>query len=164
MTAETALTADEIKRLRGLLDVEDIRQVKLLYSHLMDSRRIDELADIFTADALCEFGPYGEWRGRETIRANYHEVFGGEDALLFASLHNTCNHWIELTSATTALGRSYLIDVVTNKPVAENPIVWFGIYDESYEKVAGQWLIARCSLQFLWPERNLSEGFTGQFP
>ncbi len=162
--SEPQFTADEVKKLRELMELEAIRKVKFLYAHLMDARRIDELADIFTEDALCQFGPYGEWRGRETIRANYKEVFLGDGALLFGSLHNTPNHWVELKGPNKASGRSYLIDVVTDKPAHENPIVWFGLYDEDYEKVGGQWLIARCSLQFLWPERNLSEGFEPAFP
>ncbi|MGI9323882.1 MAG: nuclear transport factor 2 family protein [Pseudomonadales bacterium] len=163
--AETSpFTAEEVQRLRRLLEIEAIRETKIKYAQLMDGRRVDDLANLFTEDALCEFGPYGQWRSRETIRTNYQEVFSGDSALLFGSLHNTPNHWVELTGPTTATGRSYLIDVITNKPPEENPIVWFGIYDEDYEKVDGQWLISRCSLQFLWPERNLTDGFGGEFP
>jgi hypothetical protein len=164
MTNDQSFTPEEVRELRRLLDMEAIRKVKLLYAGLMDSRRLDDLAAIFTEDALCEFGPYGKWEGRATIHANYAEVFAGGDALLFGSLHNTCNHWIELTGDKTAVGRSYLIDVVTNKAPDENPIVWFGIYDEAYEKVGGQWLISRCSLEFLWPERHLNDGFKPDFP
>ena len=69
-------TADEMQELRELLEKEKIRKLKQLYSHLMDNGQIDALADIFTEDAVCEFGPeYGNWEGRETIRANYHGVF-----------------------------------------------------------------------------------------
>ena len=164
MATQPPLSDDELQRLRKLLTVEDIRKTRLLYSQYMDHQNIDALADLFTENALCEFGPYGEWRTRETIRSNYKEVFSGDSAKLFHSMHNSNNHWVELTSDTTAVGRSYLIDVVTSTPKNENPILWFGVYDEAYEHVDGQWLIARCSLQFLWPERHVSDDFTGAFP
>ena len=164
MASEPHLTADELRRLRTLLQVEDIRKTRLLYSQYMDHQNIDELANLFTEDALCEFGPYGEWRGRETIRSNYQSVFSGDSSALFYSMHHCNNHWVELTSATTAVGRSYLIDVVTPTPKDENPVLWFGVYDERYEHIGDRWLIARCSLQFLWPERHVSDDFTAEFP
>ncbi len=164
MATQAPFTKEEIRRLRNLLEVEDIRKTRLLYSTLMDTQRIDELAELFTEDALCEFGPYGEWRGRETIRANYKGVFSGDSAGLFFAMHNNSNHWVELTGEATAVGRSYLIDVVTTADKEANPITWFGVYDEEYAKVDGRWLVSRCSLQFLWPERHISTNFSGVFP
>ncbi len=82
----------------------------------------------------------------------------------FGSLHNTGNHWVELISPSTAVGRSYLIDVITHTDPADNPIVWLGLYDEDYQKIDGSWLITRISLQFFWPERRLSDGFPEPFP
>ncbi|MCP5182195.1 MAG: nuclear transport factor 2 family protein [Pseudomonadales bacterium] len=161
-----SLSAEEIRALRRQLDIEAIRKVKMLYSQYMDSGRIDDLAELFTEDAVCEFGPeYGNWVGRETIRTNYKNVITPPGAITFNAMHNICNHWVELTGEATAQGRSYLIDVMTQTPPDQMPIVWFGVYDEAYEKVGGKWLIARCSLQFFWPRRMETEGFVaGKFP
>ena len=52
----TELSSSEIEELRELLEKEKIRKLKQLYSHLMDSNQIDALADLFTEDAICEFG------------------------------------------------------------------------------------------------------------
>jgi len=153
----------EIVRLRKLLEMEAIREVRQNYSTYLDTLQVDKLADLYTENALCEFGPYGEWRGRETIRENYSGVMSGEGAALFNSMHHNTNHRVELLSDTRATGRSYLIDVVTTTAKTEQPVLWYGVYDEEYEKVDDQWLIDRCSLQFLWPERHLSEGFSSQF-
>ena len=159
----TDLDNDEIQALRDLLEIEKIRKVKLLYSHLMDSGQIDALADLFTEDAICEFGPeYGNWEGRETIRSNYHGVFDEQNH--FDTMHHGTNHYVELTGQDTATGRSYLIDIVTTTKPEDQPIVWFGLYDEDYLKVAGQWLIKRCSLQFLWPTRMTMPGFEEPYP
>jgi ketosteroid isomerase-like protein len=164
MAEDMPFTSEEIKKLRELLEVEAVRKVRNLYSHLLDSGDIDALAAIFTEDAQCEFGPYGEWQGRETIRTSYQQVFRDEIKQTFGSMHNTGNHWVELTSPTTAVGRIYLIDALTHRDPAGNPFEWLGVYDDAYEKVGGAWLIKRMSLQFLWPKRQMTDGFPGLFP
>lgn len=157
------LTNNEVQELRELLEIEKIRRLKQLYSHLMDSGQIDALADIFTEDAVCEFGPeYGKWEGRETIRTNYHDVFDGQ--ISFYAMHHCTNHYVDLTGPTTATGRSYLLDVVTATDAEAQPIVWFGVYDEEYEKVGQQWLIKRCTLQFLWPKRMTMPSLEVPYP
>lgn len=160
----TAFTPEEIRRLRELLDIEDIRKLGLLYSQLQDHGQLDRLAEIFTADAICEFGPYGLWQGRETIRANYAQVQAGLGGGPFAALHANAHHWVELTGPDRAVGRRYLLDMLTARAPDENPLLWLGIYDEDYRKEEGRWKIARCSLQFLWPQRHLSAGFSTEFP
>jgi hypothetical protein len=157
-------TPEEIRRLRELLDIEEIRKLGLLYSQLQDHGQLDRLAALFTADAVCEFGPYGVWHGRETIRANYAQVqidLGGQ---AFAALHANAHHWVEMTGPGQAVGRRYLLDMLTTRAPGENPLLWLGLYDEAYLKEDGVWRIARCSLQFLWPERHLSPGFSLEFP
>ena len=157
------LNDDEIQELRNLLDVEKIRKVKQHYSHLMDSGQIDALANIFTEDAICEFGPeYGTWEGRETIRTNYHGVF--DEMQRFSAMHHITNHYVDLTGPDTATGRSYLIDVMTTTEAEGQPVVWFGVYDEDYVKIGGKWLIKRCTLQFLWPSRMTMPSFEADYP
>jgi len=163
MTDNAQFSPAEIGRLRKLLEIEAIREIRQHYSTYLDTLQVDKLADLYTENALCEFGPYGEWRGRETIRENYRGVVGGEGAGLFNSMHHNTNHNIELVSDTRAKGRSYLIDVVTSTEKTAQPVLWYGVYDEDYEKVGEKWLIDRCSLQFLWPERHVSDGFVGSF-
>ena len=159
----TDITTAELQELRELLEIEKIRKLKMLYAHLMDSHQIDALADLFTEDAVCEFGPeYGDWEGRETIRENYHGVF--DDQEQFAAMHHQTNHYVDLTGPETAIGRSYLLDVVTTAEPEGQPIVWFGLYDEEYRKVNGQWLISKCSLQFLWPQRMTMPSFEKPYP
>lgn len=159
---DAAFTAQERRELRQLLEVEKIRKVKMLYSQLMDSLDIDGLADLFAEEAICEFGPYGTWHGREQIRSNYKDVF--KNNVPYGGIHVTTNQWVELTSDTTAESRTYLIDVVHEPDPRTNPVIWYGLYDESFVKTDGQWFISRCSLQFLWPKRMVTEGWPGPFP
>lgn len=157
-------THAEIQKLRELLEIEAIRKLRNRYAHLLDGGDIDAVAALFTEEARCEFGPYGQWRGKETIRHNYQQVFSQQIQERFGSLHNTGNHWVELTGPTSAVGRSYRIDVLTHTDPAANPVEWFGVYDDAYRKVNGGWLIERISLQFLWPQRQLTDGFSTPFP
>jgi hypothetical protein len=53
---------------------------------------------------------------------------------------------------------------MTEKTADENPFIYLGVYDDEYRKVDGKWLIASCTLQFLWPERHTTEDFPGIFP
>ena len=158
-------TAEEVRRLRALLEEDAIRKLRNLYSHYMDAAQIDELATLFTEDGVCEFGPsFGRWEGRETIRKKFQEVEDSAHGSAFYAMHNTSNHWVELTGPDTAVGRSYLIDLVTQRTRDENPIILLGVYDEAYRKVAGSWQINRFILQFLWPNRSLTEGFPETLP
>lgn len=158
------LTDAEIDRLRLLLVEDDIRKVKILYSQLMDAGRIDELAQLFTEDAVCVFGKFGEWHGRAQIRENFGAVdrdhHGG---VPFHAMHATTDHWVEVTGPDTAHGRSYLLDLITERAADEQPLVILGTYDETYRKVNGQWLIERCVLQFLWPNNDVTGDLVDPF-
>lgn len=168
MQENSAFSSEETKKLRNMLQIDEIKQLKLLYAHYMDNGNIEGLANLYTEDAVCEFGPYGKWEGRENIRRNYQEVYDGLvqniTPKVFGSQHFIANHLVELTGRGTAVGRSYLLDVLTTTPKEGQPILWFGLYDEQYEQVCGSWKMKRCCLQFLWPERQVTEKVLSTFP
>ena len=97
------LSQATVAKLLYLLDVEEIRTLKFKYAQLMDKLDIDGLAELFTDDAKCNFGPYGEWSGKEVIRNNYRAAMADVVTAPWGSLHHICNHWVELTSETTAV-------------------------------------------------------------
>ena len=55
------------------------------------------------------------------------------------------------------------MDFVLNDP-DRNPLVWLGVYDETYRRSDGEWRISRSTLNFLWPDRHTADGFPGAFP
>jgi SnoaL-like domain len=138
-----------------LLETEAIRKLRVLYSHYFDGRRLDDLVSIFTDDAICEFGPDygGNWVGKAQIRTNY-SAYTGPDAPTFSTLHAVTNHLVTITSPTTAQGRCYLMDLNTTEGI-DNPLILFGVYDDVYLKVNGDWKIHRTRIDFLWPKRNV---------
>ena len=48
--------------LEELLEIESIKQTRTLGARHLDAGDWDALADLYTSDARCEFGPYGTWR------------------------------------------------------------------------------------------------------
>ena len=113
--------------LEEMLEKETIKELRIMYSHFFDGKEVDALADLFTEDAVCEFGP---------------EV-----------IHAVTNPWIRLIDDTTANGRWYLHDLFTREG-ADSPLGLYGIYDDVYKKVDGRWLIHRTRIDFLWPKRQ----------
>ncbi|RMF11309.1 MAG: nuclear transport factor 2 family protein [Alphaproteobacteria bacterium] len=156
MAMSDQFTDAEIADLRRLLEIEAIRRLRLDYSRAVDLRDIEGVIDMFTDDALCEYGPYGTWSGKETIARNYREMFAGEAIdPPFSSQHLNTNHTVDILSETEARGECYLIDVDTRASPTANPIIWFAHYDEQYRKENGKWLFCRSSLNFFWPERHV---------
>ena len=137
-----------------LLEMEEIKSLRIMYSHYFDAGDLDNLATLFTEDAICEFGEEygGNWVGRETIRKNYGN-YATEGLLPHSFMHANTNPWIRLTGPDTANGRWYLLDLNLRED-ADNPLTLFGIYDDVYRKVGGKWLIAKTRIDFLWPRRE----------
>ena len=168
MMTDAPFTTDEIRELRKLLEVEKIRKVKNLYSQLMDARDWDALEMIYAEDVVADLGPYGSLQGRKTVTdAVAGRAPDSEDALPslmrgrapYDGLHNTTNMWIELTGPSTAISRTYLHDVLFEDHPRINPVFMFGVYEEDYAKIEGEWKITRFCVQFLWPQRIVSADF-----
>jgi len=140
--------------IEDLIEIEAIKNLRHLYSHHFDGKRIDDLVALFSEDAVCEFGPAfgGDWVGREEIRKNFAQ-WAEREGEPYGVLHAVTNPWIRLVDAETAHGRWYLLDLNTSEG-AESPLLLFGIYDDVYKKVEGAWRIHRTRIDFLWPRRD----------
>ncbi len=143
--------------IEDLLNIHEIKNLRILYSAYFDGQEIDKLMGLLTPDAVCEFGPEygGSWEGPETIRANFLSYME-QDEESWRVMHAITNHLIELTGPDTAKGRCYLIDL-NLKAGNENPLFLFGVYDDLYKKVDGRWLIYRTRIDFLWPTRYIMD-------
>jgi ketosteroid isomerase-like protein len=148
----------EDPRLRALLDVEEIRQLKNLYGHLYDGGDVAAAMELFTDDAVCEFSPrYGDWIGKAEIAEKYAGIWAASRAAggqPFQILHAFANPWIVLTGPDTATGRWYLLEFTTREGEA-NPPRLFARYRDAYRREQGRWKIARMSVDFLWPARSV---------
>jgi len=144
-------------KIEQLLNIEAIKNLRILYSHYLDSNRLVELTQLFTIDAIVQTDR-NPWKGREEIYTGLDKAFKEYDQNNHGNypfLHAVTNHWIELTGATTAKGRCYLIDLVTGRPKNERPLLLLGLYHDKYSLVADKWQISESRLDLVWPERNI---------
>ncbi len=137
-----------------LVEIESIKKLRIEYAHYYDGQQVEALTDLYTEDAVCEFGPAygGDWVGKAQIRANF-DKWSFREGEPYSVLHAVTNPLIRLIDESTAHGRWYLMDLRTTEGV-ENPLILFGIYDDVYRKVEGRWLIHRTRIDFLWPKRE----------
>ncbi|MFN0095443.1 MAG: nuclear transport factor 2 family protein [Dehalococcoidia bacterium] len=140
--------------MQELLEIHQITQLRIKYSHYFDAKEVDKLGELFAEDAVCEFGEAygGDWVGREQIKAGYAR-YAVNPEVPFTFMHASTNPLITLVDDTTAKGRWYLLDLTTAVD-APNPLMLLGIYDDLYKKTGGQWYISRTRIDFVYPRRD----------
>jgi len=57
-----------MRTLQELNDLEDIRNLRLDYTHHFDAGRLDDLLALYTDDAVTDFGAFGVWTGKDEMR------------------------------------------------------------------------------------------------
>ncbi|BDB72285.1 hypothetical protein Cthiooxydans_46970 [Comamonas thiooxydans] len=141
---------------KDLLEREEIRNLRTLYAHLLDSNNVAELDQVFSKDAVVEV-TVGRMEGIEAIKRGLNEAFALFDRDRrgrYPFMHAITNHWVKLTGADTAEGRCYLIDFETASKPDPNPLLLLGLYADEYRRIDGAWRISRTRLEVVWPERS----------
>jgi hypothetical protein len=163
MEVEMSFTDDEVAELRRLLEIERIRKVMHLYTHLMDAEDWDRFAQLFAEDAVGEWGPYGTWQGRDAIVKALEDQHRRRTP--FDQFHLTTNFWVELTGEDSGVSRAYLASPVFPSSRAfpaeggTTPFLLYALYENDYRKIDGEWRIVRALIEWIWPERDVSEAF-----
>ncbi len=127
----------------ALLAIESIKQLKARYCRHLDTKDWAAWRAIFADDFVSD-----------TSAAGGKLIVGADDFVAFtrraigrpaqATAHQVHAPEIELTSSATARGVWALQDVVRFGPGLT--LVGHGHYHESYEKIAGRWLIKSSKL------------------
>jgi hypothetical protein len=152
---------EEIKK---LLTLEEIKKLRTLYSHYLDSNNMDGLLSLFTKEAICQTDRE-TWRGHEEIKQGLSLAFiefDKEKRGSYPFLHAVTNQWVEITGIDIAQGRCYLIDFATARTPEENALLLLGIYADEYKFIGGKWYIDRSRLDLIWPKRNGGGGYPGK--
>jgi hypothetical protein len=128
-----------------LVEIELIKQLKARYFRLMDQKRWDEFANLFTED--CEQSwqaapdqPAAGGKGREGVVSFIRDSLAG-----MHSTHHGHMPEIELTGPTTAVGIWALYDHCATHD--ETVFDGAGYYRDEYEKRDGLWLIHATRLE-----------------
>jgi hypothetical protein len=139
-----------------LAAIEEIKQLKARYFRLIDTRQFDLLVDVFTPDAVFDFGnafcdpvlgqlpgtsPSGALVGREAV------IQGISDGMppVLQSIHMGYTPEVEILSDTTAGA----IHPATYRPLIPGVLSanCYGYYHETYEKIDGRWMIKTSTIQ-----------------
>lgn len=146
--------ADMDARILALLDIEEIRQLRMGYSRSLDSGEFDGFDRIFAGDAVVTVTT-GEMKGLDTIKAGLKEAyrqFDRDGRSHYPFLHVIGNHQVTLTGADTAQGQCYLVDFETASKPDPNPLLLLGVYYDQYRRIDGAWRIAQSRLDVIWPQ------------
>jgi bile-acid 7alpha-dehydratase len=132
-----------------LCEIEDIKRLKYAYARCLDLKRWDEIAGLFTEDAIAAYsGGNYSFEGRGAIVDFLQRSMGAET---FHSSHKMHHPEIDLTGPTTARGTWALDDVVVMTDF-ELTIRGCSFYEDEYAKVAGTWKIRRTGYRRVFEE------------
>ncbi|MFJ4156297.1 nuclear transport factor 2 family protein [Pseudomonas sp. NPDC089752] len=147
--------------LQHLLDREDIRALRTLYAHHLDSNNVQALDQVFSPDAVVEV-TVGKMEGIAAIRDGLNaafSLFDRDQRGSYPFMHAITNHWIQITGPDTAVGRCYLTGFETASKDDPHPLFLLGVYADEYSRIDGEWRIHRSVLEVVWP--NQSAGGNG---
>ena len=127
-----------------LRDIEALKTLKARYCHLVDAGRWDELAELWTEDASCDYGFFGRYAGRDAIMNEFfRELVASASSFNAHMVHNPL---IEVRG-DSASGTWYLTAQTTIQPA--NQAVWvMGIYRDEFQRIDGSWKISSLEFEF----------------
>ncbi|MDW6002885.1 nuclear transport factor 2 family protein [Vibrio mangrovi] len=147
---------DNNQRINALLDREEIRELRLRYSQLLDGGQAERMGEVFTEDAEVKV-TVGTMKGlaeiKQSLQAAYH-TFDTQNRAHFPFVHAITNHNITLIDENNASGSCYLLDFVTDRDQAQHPFLLLGHYVDRYVRVNGEWRISHSELDVVWPAES----------
>ena len=130
--------------LRHMQDVEAIKTLKARYCHLVDARKWDELEELWTDDAVCDYGFFGSYQGRkEIVNKFFRELVDSASSFMVHMVHNPL---VEV-HGDEASGSWYLTAQTTIEPFKQ--AVWvMGIYQDRFKRVGRVWKLSSLKFEF----------------
>ena len=119
------------RRMRVMEDIEAIKKLKAKYWRCVDKKLWTELEEVFTEDAILDYGDQ-RIEGGKAIVQSLKKVLEGA-----ATAHGGHSPEIEMTGDSTAKGIWALHDHLDWG--SDRKMVGFGHYEDEYVKVDGQW-------------------------
>ena len=132
---------DAASSVATLLEIEAIKQLKARYCRYLDTKDWAAWRAMFADDFLSDTAESG---GKVIEGADEFVAFTRRSLRDQTTVHQVHAPEIELTSATTACGVWALEDVVRFGPGVN--LRGYGHYQETYEKIDGQWRIKSSKL------------------
>ncbi|GKY87059.1 nuclear transport factor 2 family protein [Sinisalibacter aestuarii] len=140
------------EQLQRLLDTEEIRALRVRYSNVLDTGKVEGFSDVFTDDAVLSV-TVGDMTGLQAIKdglAGAFDMYNWKKKDSHPFMHAVTNHSINITGPDTAEGQCYLLDFVTGREADQHPFLLLGLYVDQYKRVDGKWKISHTKLDVPW--------------
>ena len=129
--------------LQELRDIEEIKKLKARYCYYVDEGRWDELMELWTEDAVAEYGPWGTYSGKESLGKFFREFVPTFVPFITHMVHNP----LISVDGDSASGQWYFECAGTVAPA--NRAVWImGRYDETYQRATNDWKFKSLKVSF----------------
>jgi ketosteroid isomerase-like protein len=140
-------------RLRTLEDIEEIRRLRMKYHLYMNEQQFHRIVEVFTEDAVVDFGELSRARGADEIRDLFKRI-PRHLSMVKQFIHN---HIVDVTG-DTATGISFLD---ARYAQAGESVMVAAKFDEDYVRTQAGWRVKemRLGLYFSVP---ISVGWAGQ--
>lgn len=132
-----------------LVEIEQIHQLKYRYVRLIDTKRWDELAELFTEDVTASYGGGATTLDGRAAVMDFLSTSMADETMLTS--HKVHQPEITLTGPGTATGVWALDDVVILGALGMT-VRGASFYDDRYAKVDGAWRIAHTGYRRVYEE------------
>ncbi len=140
-------------RIRALESIEAIKKVKAKYWRCLDKKLWDEMADVFTEDAVWHRADGKEFNGRKAIIEHISQELGLWQSNVVTT-HRGHQPEIEMTSDTTAKAL-WALDDDLRRPSTE--LKGWAYYEDEYVKENDGWRIKSVKFAFIHRDTSTRE-------
>jgi hypothetical protein len=133
-----------------LADKQAIRDLQSAYSYAIDSGAYDKLDNIFTADAVGDYGRAGLVHGVAAIKDTCRNALDP----LTAAQHINTNHQAEITGDTASASCYLVVHQYRDNTPGGDHLEMGGRYDDELVRTENGWRITRRKLTLLWTTGN----------
>jgi len=147
--------ADPPSRLDRLESLEALRDLKARYARFADlalgapsAANAANLADLFTDDAVADYGFFGTFTGRAALLNAFENILPAGTRW---SAHYIVNPLLTVDGDTAQGTWSFLIHAVPRNPPDAGQVTFFGQYAEKYRRTNGVWKISELAVSYSSP-------------
>lgn len=127
------------KRIHKLEDIQAIKNLQAKYTYLVDSKKLDEVAELMTDDIVANLIPFGKFDGKTMLM----NVLKGMVENSKMMRHQMMNAYLEV-DGDKATGRWYLFGPFTAAAPGKDIAHWLqGEYNNEFVRKNGQWKISK---------------------
>lgn len=130
-------------KVRVLEDIEAIKKLQVAFCYANDSFNWQGVVELFTDEAVAEFGPFGHYEGKAEITKFYRDMLPPS----MSFMQHMCHNPIIEVKGEKATGEWYFEASVTQAPTPK--AMWIaGKYEGEYVKVGGEWKFKTLAVKF----------------